>query len=95
MPQLLRGRFAAHCVGQTTQISQLAGPHCGGCQSRRWVIPHPVAQMGYEFEQLGMWDFWPHQGRFACFIDAMHSEDVLGEINYNGYDSCHLPYQVG
>ena len=50
--------------------------------------------MGYEFEQLAAWYFWPHQGRFACFIDAMHSEDVLGEINSNGYDSCHLPYQV-
>ena len=50
--------------------------------------------MGDEFEQLAAWYFWPHQGRFACFIDAMHSEDVLGEINYNGYDSRHLPYQV-
>ena len=58
------------------------------------MIPHPVAQMGDEFEQLGTWDFWAHQGRFACFIDAMHSEDVLGEINSNGYDIRHLPYQV-
>ena len=46
-------------------------------------------QVGYEFEQLGTWDFWAHQGRFACFIDAMHSEDVLGEVNSNGYVSPH------
>ena len=44
MPQLLRGRFAAHCVGQTTQIGQLVSPPCKGCPSRRWVIPPPVAR---------------------------------------------------
>jgi hypothetical protein len=50
--------------------------------------------MGDEFEQLGTWDFWSHQGRFVCFIDAMHSDGVVGEMNSNGYDSCPLPYQV-
>jgi hypothetical protein len=40
--------------------------------------------MGYAFEQLGTRNVWAHQGRVACFIDPMHSEDVLGEINSNG-----------
>jgi hypothetical protein len=50
-------------------------------------------QMGYEFKTLAAWCFWSHQGRFACFIDAMHSEDVLGEINSNGYDCHDFPFQ--
>jgi len=49
--------------------------------------------MGDEFEQLAAWYFWPHQGRFACFIDAMHSKDVLGEINSNGYDCYDFLFQ--
>ncbi len=42
--------------------------------------------MGHESDELGTRDFWAHQGRFACLIDAMHREDVLGEINSNSYD---------
>jgi len=50
--------------------------------------------MGDEFEQLAAWYFWAHQGRFACFIDAMPSEDVLGEINSNGYDCHDFPFRI-
>jgi hypothetical protein len=68
------------------ELGKLPGPVVGTgagfhTDQARW-------QMGYEFKKLTAWYFWPHQGRFSCFIYAVHSEDVLGEINSNGYD-CH------
>jgi hypothetical protein len=58
----------------------------------------PADQAGWhlcnKLHELVAWYFWAHKGRFACFIYAMRGEDVLGEINSNGYDSLHFLYQV-
>jgi len=73
------------------QLGKFPGPMVGtgadfGADQAGW-------QMGYAFEQLGTRNVWAHQGKVACFIDAMHSEDVLGEINSNGYDCHDFPSQ--
>ena len=82
------GRHKPHDVAELGKLSRpVVGTGAGlPTDQARW-------QMGCEFEQLGTWDFWAHQGRFACFIDAMHSKDALGEINSNGYDCHDFPFQ--
>ena len=81
-----------HKPHDVAELGKLPGPVVG--TGAGFYADQAGWQLGREFAQLGTRYFWPHQGRLACFIDAMHSEDVLGEINSNGYDSRHLPYQV-
>jgi hypothetical protein len=50
--------------------------------------------MGHAVEWLGAWYSGAHQGGLAGFIDAMHGEDIFCQVHSNGYDSCHIPYQV-
>ena len=73
------------------ELGKLPGPVVG--TGAGFHIDQARWQMGYEFKKLAAWDFWAHQGRFARFIDTMHSEDVLGEINSNGYDCHDFPFQ--
>ena len=46
-----------------------------------------ILESDFNSKRLGMPYFWAHQGRFSCFIYAMRGDDVLGEINSNGYAS--------
>ena len=83
------GRRKPHGV---IQLGKLSGPVVGAdaglpAYQARW-------QMGHAFERLGVWYLGAHQGGFAGFIDAMHGEDVLCQVDSNGYDGRHFPYQV-
>ena len=51
-------------------------------------------QFRNQFEQGGAFDDRSQESRLACLIHAMHSKDVLGEVNSNGYDSRDFPFQV-
>ena len=50
--------------------------------------------MGNQFKQFGVWHIGARQLSFASLIDAVHSENVLCQIDANGYDSHDFPSLV-
>ena len=45
-------------------------------------------------EQLGAWHFGAYERSLACGIHAMHSKDVLCQIDSDSYDTHDFPFQV-
>ena len=75
-----------------TKLGKLAAPVVG--TGTRLHADEAGWQVGNELQKFGAGHLRAHQSWFACFIDAVHRKDVLGDINSNGYDSHDFPSQV-
>jgi hypothetical protein len=51
-------------------------------------------QSGDEFEEFGAWYFGAHEFGLAGFAHAMHGENVLCQVDSNGYDGHDFPSQL-
>ena len=50
--------------------------------------------MDDKLNQFGAWHFGAYELRLAGLIDAVHGENVLCQIDANGYDNHDFPSQV-
>jgi len=71
------------------KLGELSGPVAGARAGFHAI--QACWQVGDEFEKFGAWYFGAHQCRFACFINAMHGKDTLGEVDSSGYDEHDFP----